>query len=112
MNSHWTGTVESAFFDSQIFDKHRINKLPEFAPNGRNNAKSYYLLGVDVGRFKCTTEICVIKVTPSVTGVPQKHLVNMYSIEAEHFGIQALHIKKIFEQYHCKIAVIDANGLK
>lgn len=111
MNSRWTGTVESAFFDTQIFDKHRVNKLPEFAPNGRNNAKSYYILGVDVGRFGCTTEICVLKVTPSVTGVPQKHLVNMYSYEAEHFGIQSLNIKKIFDQYRCKAAVIDANGL-
>lgn len=110
-NSHWTGNVESAFFDSQVFDRHRINKLPELTPNGRNNSKAYYILGVDVGRFGCTTEVCVIKVSPALSGVPQKHLVNMYSYEAEHFGLQALHIKKIFAQYKCRAAVIDANGV-
>ena len=111
MNSHWTGNVESAFFDSQLIDKHRINKLPEYSPNGRNNSKTYYLMGVDVGRFKCTTEICIIKVSPSVSGAPIKHLVNIKSMEAEHFGQQAIEIKKMFNQYNCKIAVIDGNGL-
>lgn len=111
MNSHWTGSIENSFFDSEVFDRHRVNKLPELQPNGRNNSKTYYILGVDVGRFKCTTEICVFKVTPAPTGVPIKHLVNLYSIEAEHFGMQALFIKKIFNKYHCKAAVIDANGV-
>jgi hypothetical protein len=111
MNSHWTGSIENSFFDSEVFDRHRVNKLPELQPNGRNNSKTYYVLGVDVGRFKCTTEICVFKVTPAPTGVPIKHLVNLYSIEAEHFGMQALFIKKIFSKYHCKAAVIDANGV-
>lgn len=69
------------------------------------------MLGVDVGRFGCTTEVCVFKIAPSPTGAATKHLVNMYSMEAEHFGIQAINIKKIFSQYDCKIAVVDGNGL-
>lgn len=109
--SKWTGDIESAFFSSEIFDRNRILNLPEYKPNKRNNPKTYYMLGVDVGRFNCTTEICVFKVTPVVTGSPLKQLVNIYSIEAEHFGIQALRIKKIFNQYKCKIAVVDGNGL-
>ena len=68
-------------------------------------------MGVDVGRFKCTTEICIIKGSPSVSGAPIKHLVNIKSMEAEHFGQQAIEIKKMFNQYNCKIAVIDGNGL-
>lgn len=52
-----------------------------------------------------------MKVTPAPTGVPQKHVVNIYSYEAEHFGLQSINIKRLFHQYHCKIAVIDANGL-
>ena len=53
-----------------------------------------------------------MKVTPAPTGVSQKHVVNLYSYEAEHFGLQSIKIKQLFHQYHCRIAVIDANGLK
>lgn len=109
--SKWTGDVESAFFSSEIFDKNRVLNLPEYKPNGRNSAKTYYLMGVDVGRFGCTTEVCIFKVTPAATGVPLKQLVNIYTYDAEHFGMQALKLKKLFNQYHCKIAVIDGNGL-
>lgn len=109
--SKWTGDVESAFFDSTVFDKHRVLKQPEYGYNRKLSAKGYYMLGVDVGRFGCSTEICVFKVTPAPTGVSQKHLVNLFTIEAEHFGIQAIKIKRIFEQYNCKIAVVDGNGL-
>ena len=52
-----------------------------------------------------------MKVTPAPTGVPQKHIVNIFSYEAEHFGEQSVHIKRLFHKYKCKIAVIDANGL-
>lgn len=110
--SKWTGDVESAFFSSEIFDRNRILNLPEYKPNGRNSAKTYYMMGVDVGRFGCNTEIIVFKVTPVPSGgAPLKQVVNIYTYEAEHFGMQALKLKKIFNQYHCKIAVIDGNGL-
>lgn len=109
--SKWTGDVESAFFSSEIFDKNRVLNLPEYKPNGRNSAKTYYLMGVDVGRFGCTTEVCIFKVTPAATGAPLKQLVNIYTYDAEHFGIQAIKLKKLFNQYHCKVAVIDGNGL-
>ena len=48
---------------------------------------------------------------PSLTGVPIKKIVNIYTIDAEHFGQQAIRIKQIFQQYRCKVAVVDANGL-
>ena len=69
------------------------------------------MLGVDVGRFKCTTEVCVFKVTPQVQGAALKTLVNLFSYEAEDFEQQAINIKKLFYKYKAKIAVIDANGL-
>ena len=52
-----------------------------------------------------------MKVTPAPTGVSQKHIVNLYSYEAEHFGEQSINIKRLFHKYKCRIAVIDANGL-
>ncbi len=111
MESLWTGDVESAFFNSVIFDKRRILQLPEYKNNGRTNEKGYYILGVDVGRKDCNTEIVVIKVTPAPTGVPRKQIVNIFSYKAEHFGLQAIHIKRLFNQFNCRAAIIDGNGL-
>lgn len=109
--SRWSGSVDGAFFSMEKFNKYRVIEKPEYEPNGRNNEKSYYLLGVDVGRINCTTEVMVIKVSPAPTGVPLKQIVNLYSFDEEHFRAQAIKIKKLFKQYHCKIAMIDGNGL-
>ena len=109
--SFWSGDVESAFYSSERFDKLRVLQKPEKAPNGRNNRNTYYLLGVDVGRTDCTTEIMVIKVAPSARGVPIKNIVNIITIDAENFIIQARQIKRIFNQYKCRAAVVDGNGL-
>lgn len=69
-------------------------------------------MGVDVGRFGCTSEVVIIKVTPSSgSSTSRKRIVNIYSFEEEHFGMQALKLKRLFNQYHCKIAVVDGNGL-
>jgi hypothetical protein len=68
-------------------------------------------MGVDVGRFGCTSEVVIIKVTPGAGDIPRKRVVNIYSFDEEHFGMQALKIKRLFEQYKCRVAVIDGNGL-
>ena len=109
--SRWSGSVDGAFFSMEKFNKYRVIEKPEYEPNGRNNEKSYYLLGVDVGRINCTTEVMVIKVSPAPTGVPLKQIVNLYSFDEEHFRAQAIKIKQLFKQYHCKVAMIDGNGL-
>ena len=106
--SKWAGSIEGAFFDINKF-----SKLPENEPNGRNNKDAYYIMGVDVGRFGCTTEVCVLKVSPpkSKSEVFIKQLVNQYSFDEEHFGMQAIKLKHIFKQFKCRIAVVDGNGL-
>ncbi|MBR2247169.1 MAG: hypothetical protein IJ880_09125 [Bacilli bacterium] len=62
--SKWSGTAENAFFNGEIFDKHRILKQPEYEHSGRSSVKSYYVLSMDVGRKGCDSVICVWKVTP------------------------------------------------
>ena len=109
--SEWSGDAENAFFSAEKFDKHRVLLQPEYEFSGRSSKSAYYVLGVDVGRFKCTTEVCVFKVTPQVQGAALKTLVNLFSYEAEDFEQQAINIKKLFYKYKAKIAVIDANGL-
>ena len=109
--SEWSGDAENAFFSAEKFDKHRQLLQPEYEYSGRTSKSGYYVLGVDVGRFKCTTEVCVFKVTPQAQGAALKSLVNLYSYEAEDFEAQAIKIKKLFYKYKARVAAIDANGL-
>ena len=110
-NSIWAGNIEGAFFNTNKFDQHRVLNIAETKYNKGIAAKGYYLLGVDVGRFGCTTEVVVVKVTPQPTGVVAKQIVNIYTFEEDHFGMQAIKIKRLFNQYKCNIAVVDGNGV-
>lgn len=109
--SKWSGDVENAFFSSEKFDKHRVLLQPEYEYSGRSSKSAYYVLGVDVGRIGCTTEVCVFKVTPQVQGAALKTLVNIYTYEAEDFEVQAINLKKLYYKYKARIISIDANGL-
>lgn len=84
---------------------------PEHEYSGRSSKSAYYVLGVDVGRFKCTTEVMVFKVTPQAQGSSIKSLVNMYTFEASHFEEQAINVKKIYYKYKARKVAIDANGV-
>lgn len=109
--SEWSGDAENAYFSSEQFDKHRQLLQPEYEYSGRSSKTAYYVLGVDVGRKGCTTEVSVIKVTPQPQGAALKTLVNIYTYDAEHFEEQAINIKRLFYKYKARIIAIDANGL-
>lgn len=109
--SLWSGDAENAFYSSEKFDKHRVLLQPEYEYSGRSSKNAYYVLGVDVGRIGCTTEVCVFKVTPQLQGTSLKSLVHIYTYEAEHFEDQAIHIKKLYYKYKARVISIDANGL-
>lgn len=109
--SVWTGDVQNAFFSADKFDKHRVLRQPENQYSGRSSKNAFYVLGVDVGRIGCTTEVMVFKVTPQPQGSAIKTLVNLYTFEEEHFEEQAIHIKQLFYRYRCRKAAIDTNGL-
>ena len=109
--SEWSGDAENAFFSADIFDKHRQLNQPEYEYSGRSSKNAYYVLGVDVGRKGCTTECCVIKVTPQAQGSAIKTLVNIYSWDEEHFETQAINLKRLYYKYKARVIAIDANGL-
>ena len=109
--SQWSGDAENAFFSADKFDKHRQLLQPEYEYSARSSKDAYYVLGVDVGRFHCTSEVCVIKVTPQLQGAALKTLVNLYSYDAEDFEVQAINLKKLFFKYRARALAIDANGL-
>ena len=83
--SHWTGTVEDAFFNGEKFDRNRILQKPEDEASGRSSKLAYYVISVDVGRKGCQSVACVFKNTPQVEGGSVKSLVNMYTFNDEHF---------------------------
>jgi len=109
--SEWSGDAENAFFSAEKFDKHRVLLQPEYEYSNRSSKTAYYVLGVDVGRKGCTTEVCVFKVTPQAQGTSLKTLVNLYTWDEDHFEDQAINIKRLFYKYKARKVVIDANGL-
>ena len=110
-NSIWSGDAENAYFSSDTFDKYRRLLQPEYEYSARSSKNAYYVLGIDVDRFNCTTEVCVFKVTPQVQGAALKSLVNIYTYEAEDFQEQAIKVKKLFYKYKARMCAIDANGI-
>jgi hypothetical protein len=62
--SKWSGTVEDAFFNEEIFTRNRILKQPEYEASGRASKSSFYILSMDVGRKGCDSVVNVFKVTP------------------------------------------------
>ena len=109
--SRWSGSVEDAFFSSEVFEKNRILNQPEYESSGRSNKAAYYILSVDVGRKGCDTVVCVFKVTPQPQGSSIKSLVNIYTLQDAHFEDQAIALKKLYYKYGARRIVIDANGL-
>lgn len=55
--STWSGTVENAFFNGEVFDRNRILNQPEYEYSARSNKQAYYILGVDVGRKGLTVAL-------------------------------------------------------
>lgn len=109
--SEWSGDAENAYFSAERFDKHRQLLQPEYEYSNRSAKNAYYIISVDVGRKGCTSEVCVIKVTPQVQGTSLKSLVMLYSYEDEHFENQAIYLKKLYYKYKARTLVLDANGL-
>lgn len=109
--SIWSGSSAEAYFNSQVFEKHRILNQPEYKRSERSSKNAYYILSVDVGRKGCSSVICVFKVTPQPQAASLKSLVNIYAFDEEHFEDQAIKIKKLFYAYGARRLVIDGNGL-
>ena len=109
--SIWSGDADNAFYSAEKFDKYRVLRQPQNEFSGRSSKSAYYVLGVDVGRIGCTTEVNVFKVTPQPQGSAIKSLVNLYTYDAEHFEEQAIHIKRLYYRYKARKIALDTNGL-
>jgi hypothetical protein len=108
--SVWAGDSEGCYYSSEAFDKCRVLNLPEWEYNEKVK-HAYYVLGVDVGRFGCTSEVAVIKVIPQTQGPAIKNCVCFYSMEGADFEDQCIKLKKLFFKYRARSLVIDGNGV-
>ena len=109
--SVWSGSTEDAFFNTDIFDRNRILRQPEYEASGRSSKASFYILSADVGRKGCDTVVCVFKCTPQPQGAAIKTLVNIFTFSDEHFEDQAINLKKLYYKFNARRLVIDGNGL-
>ena len=112
--SIWSGSVDGAFFIAEQFNIDRDIVNAEKHRDDRLGKDSFYVMGVDVGRIGCATEIMVLKCTKRAdlkNYVLDKKVVAMYTYEEEHFGLQSIQIKRIFNSFKCAAAVVDGNGL-
>ena len=65
---------------------------------GRQTAKSYYIMSVDVGRIGCQSVAVYLSVATN-KGAAIKNVVNIYTYDEEHFGIQAVKLKDCITIY-------------
>ena len=99
--SIWSGTLDGAFFDMNKFDKHRVINLARTGYNKVQNKDTFYVMGVDVGRLNCPTEIVIIESSPArTTGVNDKKIVNIFTLSESHFEYQAIKIKQLLSLIH------------
>ena len=83
--SKWSGTVEDAFFNGDIFDRNRILNQPEYEHSGRSGKSSFYIISADIGRKGCDSVATIFKVTPQTKGTSIKSLVNIETKNDDHF---------------------------
>lgn len=109
--SRWSGSVEDAFFNAELFDRSRVLKQPEYEASGRNTQKQFYIIAADIGRKGCDSVAIVFKVTPQPQGTSMKSIVNIYTMEDTHFEEQAKWLKGLYYKFNARRLVIDGNGL-
>ena len=109
--SHWTGTVEGAFFDGEKYDRCRILQKPEYEASGKIAKQGYYVIAADIGRKGCQSAFLVFKVQPQAERSSTKSLVNIYVMEDQHMEDQVIFLKKLYYKYKARRIVVDANGI-
>lgn len=109
--SVWSGSMDDAYFTSEMFDRCRVLRQPEREASGRSSKTAYYVISMDIGRKGDTTVLCPIKVTPQSQGQSIKSLVNIHSYANMHIEDQIVVAKKLMNKYKARALVIDGTGI-
>ena len=109
--SVWTGNNKDAWLNSKKLNNRRtLLKCERKAQQNPSNPETFYVIGVDVGRYSANTAITVMKVLPQADGF-KKNLVYTEVIHgANYITDQAPRLKELIELYNPREVVIDGNG--
>lgn len=109
--SIWSGNSKDAWLDSRRLNKHRsLLKCERKATYSSRTPDAWYLISVDVARYKANTAVMVTKVIPG----PQRFRKNLVYTEvihgANYITEQAPRLKKLIQLYEPREITIDGNG--
>ena len=109
--SIWSGNNRESWFDSKKLLKRRtLLKCERKAQEKPTNPNTFYMIGVDVGRYSANTAIMVIKVLPNENGFKKNIVYTEVIHGANYITEQAPRLKKLIDLYHPREIVIDGNG--
>lgn len=110
--SIWTGNNQDAWLNSEKLNRRRtLLKCERKAPDYQANSNTFYIMGVDVGRYNANTAIMIIKVLPGEKWF-RKNIVYTEILHGENFITeQAPRLKKLIQLFNPKEVVIDGNGI-
>lgn len=113
--SLWEGGNDESWFSFEQLNRHRKIKNPEIHQKSGVDNNRYYLISVDVGRFRDQTCACVFRVNIQPSGMHRATLVNLYVLgkqdDTKTFQQQAVELKKIIKDFQPRNVVIDTNGV-
>lgn len=109
--SIWTGNSDEAWLDSRRLNKHRSLLKCERAPViNANCPDAWYLISVDVARYKANTAVMVTKVIPGAARFKKNVVYTEVINGANYITEQAPRLKKLIQIYNPREIVIDGNG--
>lgn len=110
----WAGGSDESWFNFEKISKYRKIKNPEWKQKFRDDATTFYLISVDVGRLSDQTVACIWRVNIRDSAFCST-LVNLFVLgrqaETKTFMQQAIDLKKLIEDFRPREVVIDCNGL-
>ena len=109
--SIWTGGSSDSWLDLRRINKYRkMLRVEKKKQNPGENKSIFYIISVDVGRFRANTSIWVIKCMVEEARILKK-VVYGEVIYDKHTNDQAVRLKTLIRDYDPREVVIDGTGL-
>ena len=109
--SIWSGNNKLAWLNSKTLNRRRVLlKYETERPIYQKNPDTFYVIGVDVARYKANTAITVLKIIPGKNYFI-KNAIYLEVLHGENYiEVQAPRIKKLIQLFQPREVVIDGNG--
>ena len=109
--SIWTGNASGAWLDSKkLMRQRKLLRCERKKLENPSNPNTFYVIGVDVGRYSANTAIMVIKVLPERNYFKKSVVYTEVIHGANYITEQAPRLKKLIQLYEPREIIIDGNG--